>query len=69
MKKICNLYSGLFCYTRFHLQTIYEKDGLTIEMGKNVSELLHVIDTELELWNMGTRRCFVFIIPSPPVST
>lgn len=22
------------CYTRFHLQTIYEKDGLTTEMGE-----------------------------------
>lgn len=22
------------CYTRFHLQTIYEKDGLTTEMEK-----------------------------------
>lgn len=22
------------CYTRFHLQTIYEKSGLTTEMGK-----------------------------------
>ena len=37
------------CYTRFHLQIINQKDGLTTEMGKNVSELLYVIDGKATL--------------------
>lgn len=50
-------------HARFHLQAIKVENGLTVEMGKNVSELLHVIDTELELWNMRVQG---FVSLSPP---
>lgn len=39
-------------FTRFHLRGMVEKIVITTEMGKNVSELLCVIDTELLLLRM-----------------
>ncbi len=39
-------------FTRFQLRMIVENSDITSEVGKNVSELLFVIDTELELLKM-----------------
>ena len=48
---LASLYRTLH-YTRFHLESMTETSGIPTEMGKNVSELLFVIDTELELVKM-----------------
>ena len=39
-------------FTRFQLRMIVENSDITSEVGTNVSELLFVIDTELELLKM-----------------
>ena len=39
-------------FTRFQLRMIVESSDITSEVGKNVSELLFVIDTELKLLKM-----------------
>ena len=39
-------------FTRFQLRMIVENSDITSEVGKNVSESLFVIDTELELLKM-----------------
>ena len=39
-------------FTRFQLRMIVENSDITSEVGKNVSELLFVIDTELKLLKM-----------------
>lgn len=39
-------------FTRFQLRMIVENSDITSEVGKNVSELLFVIDTEFELLRM-----------------
>ena len=50
-------------FTRFHLRGMVEKIGITTEMGKNVSELLCVIDTELLLLRMRMQG----LLPALPV--
>lgn len=50
-------------FTRFHLRAMVEKIGITTEMGKNVSELLCVIDTELLLLRMRMQG----LLPALPV--
>lgn len=50
-------------FTRFHLRGMVEKIGITTEMGKNVSGLLCVIDTELLLLRMRMQG----LLPALPV--
>ena len=50
-------------FTRFHLRGMVEKIVITTEMGKNVSELLCVIDTELLLLRMRMQG----LLPALPV--
>ena len=48
-------------FTRFQLRMIVENSDITSEVGKNVSELLFVIDTELELLKMRMEG----VLPAP----
>lgn len=59
---LASLYRTLH-YTRFHLESMTETSGIPTEMGKNVSELLFVIDTELELVKMRMQG----LLPALPV--
>ena len=51
-------------YTRFRLQSLQEKPS-SDRAGKNVAELLSVIDTELELLNMRMQG----ILPALPIKS